>query len=221
MLPLGWLVIQACFVIAAGGDWMGDTRYLAPLVPALAVLAAEAWSRVERTGRARWVMVGGLLVANLGLGLVLRDRIPDYTREGEILGRWLRTAAAPGDTVAVTAAGAIPYFSGLPALDVLGINDPRVGSRAVRHTGAWAPGHHRYDVAGLLDLDPRWIVWDFGVPVNEHRLRELRTFSGDPDSLDYRRALLARPAFRERYRVDHAAPPSTQGTYTVFRRRGE
>jgi hypothetical protein len=222
LLPTGWIGLQILFTVAAGGDWMGRMRYLAPMVPALGALLGEAWSRqahpsagVGRLGRALLAVTLGLHAAAGALG---RDRIPSYTRQGRTLGLWLAQVAAPGDTVAVTAAGAIPYYAGLTALDVLGINDPAVRSRPARHTGTWAPGHHRYDVQQLLERPPAWIVWDFGVRVNRYRLRQLSATEA-PESLDYRRDLLARPEFAARYAIDGSAPLVTQDAYTVFRRR--
>lgn len=219
ILPAGWLLLETGFVLVAGGDWMGRTRYLAPVLPALYLLLAEGWRparglRVERRGA-----VAVLLGLHLAVGWGVRDRIPDYTRVGKQIGEWLRGTAAPDDTVAVTAAGAIPYYSGLPAYDVLGINDRAVAGRTPRHTGAWMPGHHRYDLDALLAVRPTWIVWDLGVRVNQHRLRKYRGYGGDPDSLGFREALLARPEFDHLYTVDPNTPPSTRSAYTVFRRR--
>jgi hypothetical protein len=158
-----------------------------------------------------------VLAVALLLGIWQRDRIPGYTRQGRELGLWLREAAAPTDTLAVSAAGAIPYYSRLPTLDVLGITDPAVSRRRARHTGEFAPGHHRYDIGSLLQRRPHWIVWDFGVALNEQRMRQLSTTDADPDRLDYRRSLLARKEFRNGYVIDRRAPVSR--TYTVFRRR--
>lgn len=219
LLPAGWLVLEAGFVLVAGGDWMGRTRYLAPMAPAFYLLLAEGWRRVPGVLLERRVAVAALLALHLAVGWVVRDHIPDYTRVGREIGLWLRGTAAPGDTVAVTAAGAIPYYSELPAYDVLGINDPRVAGRTPRHTGAWMPGHHRYDLDALLAARPAWIVWDLGVRVNEHRIRKYRGYAGDPDSLGFREALLARPQFEHLYTVDPNTPPDTRNAYTVFHRR--
>jgi len=218
LLPLGFLVGEALFLVVAGGDWMGRTRYLAPMLPAVYVLGAEAL-RVRGARLPAWCIVLVFLF-HTGLGWMLRDRIQTYTREGEILGRWLARTAAPTDTVATTASGAIPYFSGLPAIDVLGLNDPLVRHRPPRHRGAWAPGHHRYDIEHLLDQAPQWIVWDFGVTVNQHRMLNMRTQPpADASRLDYRRELFAHGKFIARYEVDTSAPLETQRSYTVFRRR--
>ncbi len=221
LLPAGLAVFGVGFVVVVGGDWMGATRYVAPLLPALYVLAAEVAERAgfAAAGARRGVAVTLILAAHISVGWHERDRLPDYTNIGRELGLWLADVAAPDDVIAVTAAGAIPYFSERPAYDVLGINDPEVAGRKVRHTGAWMPGHHRYDLDRLLDLAPRWIVWDFGVQVNRTRIKRIRVLGGDPDKLDYRQSLFARERFHDLYAIDTDSPPNTQHAYTVFRRR--
>ena len=217
-LPAGLLLAEAFFVVVAGGDWMGRTRYLAPVLPAFYLLGASLL--VGRHLKPWPWLVGVALAAHLGAGWIWRDRIPTYTREGQLLGVWLAENAAAGDTLATTASGAIPYFSGLPTLDVLGLNDARVRFRAPRHRGAWAPGHHRYDIAELLASSPEWIVWDFGVTVNKRRMVTYRNMQlAEVAELDYRRELYAYGKFHARYEVDTRAPLVTQRAYTVFRRR--
>lgn len=59
------------------------------------------------------------------------------------IGQWFHRHADPSDSIAVAPAGAIPYFSGLRTLDMLGINDrqiarlPAVAGRNVGHE-RWA-----------------------------------------------------------------------------------
>ena len=93
---------------------MGATRYLAPLLPAFYVLVAEVAQRAGfgASGARRAVAVGLVLAVHAGVGWHQRDVLPDYTRIGEELGLWLREVANPGDTVAVTAAGAHPILFG-------------------------------------------------------------------------------------------------------------
>jgi hypothetical protein len=214
-LLVGWLALQALFVLAVGGDWMGRLRYPAPMAGAGAVLVGEAVHRIRPSPR----MVLVALAAHLALGFGLRDALPGYTGEAERLGRWLREVAAPGDRLAVSAAGAIPYFSRLPTYDVLGLNDPEVRGRRARRTAAWNPAHNRYDLDRLMAVRPEWIVWDSSVPLNRARLREYHTWDGDPDTLDFRRSLLAREDFRKSYRIEGGAPPETRTAFTVFRLR--
>ena len=64
------------------------------------------------------------------------------SKQWEIVGRWIRQDA--GDrkaVVAVSAAGAIAYFSKLPTLDLLGLNDPVIPKAGVKFGNR--PGHTR------------------------------------------------------------------------------
>jgi hypothetical protein len=56
----------------------------------------------------------------------------------------LRAATAAEATIAVTWAGAIPYFSRRPAIDLLGKSDPIVAKRP-RQPIAFSPGHDKWD----------------------------------------------------------------------------
>ena len=214
----GWLLAQAGFVLVAGGDWMGDSRYMAPTVPVLALAVVVSVRGLSIRPRLGW-LAAILVTAQFIWGWRAGDRIPTYTTAGREVGVWLARVADPGDRLAVTAAGAIPYFSGLWTYDVLGLNDPEVRGRRPQQSPGWAPGHNRYDLDRLLELAPEWIVWDFGVDANRARMRALRGTGQKTAGLGFRRELLARDGFQARYRVETAAPWESQNHYTVFRRR--
>lgn len=57
-------------------------------------------------------------------------------------GRWLRAHAEPDELMAVGAAGAMPYFAGIPNLDTFGLCDAHV-ARHGRIAGT-RPGHQRF-----------------------------------------------------------------------------
>jgi hypothetical protein len=56
-------------------------------------------------------------------------------------GRFLRAHAHPGDTMAAGAAGALPYYAGLPNLDLLGLTDGEVARHGILISNR--PGHQR------------------------------------------------------------------------------
>ena len=65
----------------------------------------------------------------------------------------LRDVALPGASVGVIAAGTLPYYSGLFAIDFLGKSDPRIAALAPDLSGAVSregmktlPGHNKYDL---------------------------------------------------------------------------
>ncbi len=155
--------ILTVHVLRAGGDFMELHRFFVPILPGLAVAAAiglEAIGRaVWRPGPRAWA-TGLALVAYLGAlagqSLRIERRVDRLSSERGIdsirlldttagawadIGRWLAGARPPGTRIAVTAAGAIPYYSRLPTLDLLGLNDERV-AHEVEPKGK-RPGHLR------------------------------------------------------------------------------
>jgi hypothetical protein len=57
----------------------------------------------------------------------------------------LRAATADNATIAVTWAGAIPYFSHRTTIDLLGKSDPVIASREPQPATGFIPGHNKWD----------------------------------------------------------------------------
>jgi len=72
----------------------------------------------------------------------------------------LREITTPGATLAVVTAGALPYFSERPCVDLLGKCDARIAHLPMRHSlsedrqFAFYPGHMKYDYA--YSIGQRW-----------------------------------------------------------------
>ena len=80
--------------------------------------------------------------------------------DGEVIGRLLDTAFAEQQPlVAVTAAGCIPYFSGLPSLDMLGLNDHYLATHRPEDTGGSYIGHEVGDGAYVLGRQPDLVIF--------------------------------------------------------------
>jgi hypothetical protein len=103
-----------------------------------------------RSALARTATVA-LAVAMVALSLV--EAMPEVRRnrriesDRKLIGLYLRDHA-PHARIAVAAAGAIPYYSGLKALDILGLNDTHIAHTAA-HTGAGVTAQK---------FDPRYVV---------------------------------------------------------------
>lgn len=174
------VVLWLGYVAAVGGDFM-EFRFLVPALPSLFVVLA--WTIVEsgpgRRGRAAWValvLAGSALhaftfdVSPLKRGF---ESIPALRRhvEGEqgwiTIGRELGRLAAPdgGLRIAVTPAGAIPYFSELESVDMLGLNDAWIA----RHGAVLSQraGHRR--IATIAHLRERGVHLVIGHPVTLRR----------------------------------------------------
>jgi hypothetical protein len=173
LLPLAaWLA----YLVVIGGDHFVAHRLFQPALPALALLVAAACR--AGAGR-RGFVVAALVLGGAGAGAnAWRARADSLTAMargerwewvgeaiGEALGKGLG-AAAP--RIAVDAAGAVPYYSGLPALDMLGLNDrtiartpvPPWADGAARAGGLVRPqGHTHGNGTYVLDQAPDLILF--------------------------------------------------------------
>jgi len=87
---------------------------------------------------------------------VLEDRIR-VQGNWVTIGRWLKSYAKPNESIAVTAAGALPYYSDLYTVDMLGINDVHIAHRKMPEMGKGIAGHEKYDIDYVLDKKPTYI----------------------------------------------------------------
>jgi arabinofuranosyltransferase len=157
---LGYLL----YVVAVGGDGLAMFRFLVPVLPLIFLLGGEAVAAMPGRffGRVAAALLLVLLTFRPTLGSAARRFVEEdrlrVDRQWTNIGKWLGEYARPGDTVAVTTAGAIPYFSGLRAIDMLGITDPHIARRHMPEMGRGIAGHEKYDVEYLLDQRPEYIL---------------------------------------------------------------
>lgn len=155
----GW-VVYAVFI---GGDDMPLFRFFLPILPLLAVLATwllRSWVPADR----KFVRA----VAAIGLVTVVCSFLsydPDavfsgdrLTVVGERVGRWLAESQGDDTLVALNTAGAIPYYSRLPTLDMLGLTDRVIAHHSFYDAEA-ATGHRRAHASYVLERRPQVIVW--------------------------------------------------------------
>jgi len=161
------------YVLAFGGDFM-EFRMLVPVTPFLFILMVWTLFNVVRNRGLRIALLAAVIAGSVfhgafyGKGLLrrnpesVRQLAGHLTREDENwagIGRALGRVFGPDADVviATTAAGAIPYYSGLKAVDMLGLNDPWV-ARAGRPIGS-RPGHRRVaTVAHLVEKGVNLVI---------------------------------------------------------------
>ncbi len=144
------------YVVGVGGDFM-EFRFFVAILPLTMVLAvwmiwAAGGSAVVRAGLVLALAVAGVLAAwgHKGYGGVesiaqlqghLSNSDENWSGIGHALGVLLPQPEAQGVVIATTAAGAIPYYSRLDTIDMLGLNDAWV-AREGTSAGARA-GHQK------------------------------------------------------------------------------
>ena len=162
---LAWLG----YLTLVGGDIFPAWRHFVPVLILSAFLIAEgATSALRRGGNGRWVLVIVLVNAFL---LGMYDRGRDYRLalarterwewNGEVVGRFLaRAFGKQAPLLAVDAAGCLPYFSGLPSLDMLGLNDAYLGHHPPADFGETTSlGHELGDGSYVLAQKPDLVIF--------------------------------------------------------------
>lgn len=139
----GLLLLYLAYLLLVGGDFM-EFRMLDVLLPPAYLLIvgslSEFWKRSMGSG---WRIAVGMVVVAIGVGniygditfddhkhhVMTRDSMSTQTTDyWVVIGKWFHRHARPGESIATTAAGAIPYYSKLRAVDMLGLNDQYVAS---------------------------------------------------------------------------------------------
>ncbi len=156
----GWLA----YVVWIGGDIFPAYRHFVPALVGLAALAGTAGAGLARLRGGGPVLAVALV---LGAGLQVRTQLShrawlraDHERwvwDGQVIGQLLGVAF-PGARVAVSAAGCVPYWSGLPALDMLGLNDRWIATHPPADAGGWV-GHTLGDGAYVLEQAPDLLLF--------------------------------------------------------------
>ena len=157
------LLAWCAYLVSVGGDIFPGRRHLVPVL----VIAAFALAVSLRALAWRGLAVRLATAALLALFLAVQSFDPENRRahterwewEGEVIGRLLARAFADEQPLlAVDPAGTLPYFSRLPAIDMLGLNDRTIATTPLLE--AEGPvGHGRGNGAYVLDREPDLILF--------------------------------------------------------------
>ena len=215
-LLIGSFVAWTAYVAAIGGDIFPAHRHLLLPLVACAFLSSFAFERALALEKPALKVIATLaLSAAIVVHAFLQPRDPDvraarvqrWQWDGEVVGRLFGEGySAERPLWAVSAAGCLPYFSGLPALDILGLTD--------RHIARTPPDrslplyHDRGDGEYVLERAPDLIT--FGVP------------AGGPPTYVTGDELRGDPRFREQYQkvAFEGFEPYRAPSLTFVRREG-
>ncbi len=174
--------VFTAYIILIGGDFIGP-RFLFHIFPFIIVLAVAGirslvrilWHRFDFTGAGSGWSERGSPLAAFSVALIafwlfipllppntfLKQRVASTHMRvvtGLIaLGEYLGETAPPDATLAIDAAGVVPYISHLSTLDMLGLSDYHI-AHTVKATGDGLPGHEKTDPAYILAQHPTYIA---------------------------------------------------------------
>ena len=162
------ILSQLAYSVYVGGDaweWAGfSNRYITVAAPFFFIIPAMALSR------SRLPVVAVLLLVAFQFAIGQWTFFNDWHETGGTfvqedmdmtrMGLRLRRHTSAATTIAVTWAGAIPYFAERTAFDILGKNDRTIARTTPK--GEFAPGHDKWEsgyMFGLLKPDVAVQVW--------------------------------------------------------------
>lgn len=176
------IVVYSLYIAYVGGDWSVG-RFFVPLMPffytllADGVIAIGEWVLRALSAR-RPVSVGlqkitsTIVVLALIGGLFWQSSLKGEKalfldpfdarlagRARTTLGKWMREHLPPDTYIAVDAAGQIPFYSDLRALDLYGLNDLVIAHSQVARMGEGTPGHEKMNMDYVIFVaQPDYII---------------------------------------------------------------
>lgn len=173
------LGLWSAYVVQIGGDGFPCNRMFLPALAPMVLLAAHGLQRLASgslwSRRAAWALCLGS--GAVGLWDVVRppvdarQQLSTWEWSGVAIGTWLGKAFPERPLLAVDAAGALPFASGLPSLDLLGLCDHTIARSPVPADWPFRPAHNRGNGAYVLERQPDLVV--FGLPVGSPQPRFL------------------------------------------------
>lgn len=191
------VLLHLLYVVAVGDDGLYVYRFYVPVLAPLGWLAAQLLPRAGAPRRTLLALAGVTALAlSAATSLVVfharvlpsqRSVAADYQEGNLKLGRALAQGRPPGTLIAVAAAGAIPYYSGLPAIDMYGLNDAHIARRPFSEA---ATGRlMKWDMDYVLARRPALIVINRGYfaagdPIAERVRRDPSPLLASPMDVD-------------------------------------
>jgi len=177
------------YVALVGGDGLPAHRFVVPVIPFICLLLeAGVYELVDVArpvlrARVKTAAFSSLAVAVLLLsswvGYRERETNRLISRDFILIGKWLAEAAPEGASIAVSAAGAIPFYSGLVTVDRLGLTDKHIARRRMPGMGKGPAGHEKHDAEYVLSRRPTILTLDWNglcdQPIEGKRGSEIET----------------------------------------------
>lgn len=198
LLPILFIAGQLAYSVYVGGDaWEhkgGSNRYISMIMPTFFILFVYVGDLIRGALAGKFQLSESRLPVYTNLGLVvfvLASMVNfNFLENFRSLERWallrqptfiegnkeyvrislaLEKITGPHARIAVVSAGAIPYFTGRYAIDLLGKNDVKIAHLDARSTGGlfslanYRPGHMKWDYDySIGELKPDVVVQLWG-----------------------------------------------------------
>jgi len=152
----------SAWVVWIGGDAFPGYRFWLPAMPLAGIVLAWGLGEVSRTRPRSALATAAVTIAWIAVAArpavtLEAESGEEFTGRMKAAGAWLRENAPPDATIALNYVGAVPYVSGLRAIDMLGLTDKTIARTPIRGRFRF-PGHARANGASVLDRAPELIL---------------------------------------------------------------
>ncbi len=176
------------YVILIGGDVMRGGRFFVPILFPLYLLAMLAVERIISVISYRFlafwrqypkdviaiivfiVLLAGGSIFQKGSDAYLTECLVnenDLVGYWSSIGRWLKDNARADSLIACTVIGAIPYYSGLRTIDMIGLTEPYIARYPNPIQGIESSWRERkYNAEYVLDQKPDFIIFALGFKIS-------------------------------------------------------
>jgi hypothetical protein len=212
------------YTVFIGGDGLPMYRFFVPSLALIFVLVGwgtAGWLKRLSAGRGVSLAAAACLLAALVWTASPNFAGPDYDyvqqdiREvatWKDIGLWFKQHAAEGESIAVLPAGAMPYYSELKAIDMLGLNDVTIAHTPVA-MGTGQAGHEKFNTEYVIRRAPTYVI--VGVYGLTSRLTAPLDMIQPYYPLEY--SLLNTEQFARRYHP-HVGQTASGGYFAYFKR---
>ena len=163
---LVWLT----YAIVIGGDIFPAWRHMIPFIIIMALVISDGMELLEKQVKGHVFTTTVIIILTGMFGWYSFNQFEDsenrravkerWEWNGKVIGLLLKRGFGPYQpTIAVTASGSLPYWSELPAIDMLGLNDYYLPRHPPEDFGSGWLGHELGDGQYVLDREPDLIVF--------------------------------------------------------------
>ena len=157
------------YIALVGGDIFPGWRHITPVIALMSLLMAEGmiWLQKRISTRTQKALVLLVLIASLAVFIRNQFDNPENERakketwewDGKVIGLMLKDGFGKQQALmAVDPAGCLPYWSELPAVDMMGLNDYYIPRNPPPDFGQGYIGHELGDGNYVLSREPDLIV---------------------------------------------------------------
>ena len=165
--------VQIAVVIFEGGDHYPAGRFFVPILPVLALLWIHTDFEIPEAYSA--VLVCACCILTFAAGYFLRGYRAFESaaggERGQFASRWLVEHVPPNTSIATMSVGAVPYYTNLPTLDLVGLVDLHIGHAPVA-TGHGKIGHEKFDNNYVMQRKPGLFLFAPCYHTEEQLLKE-------------------------------------------------